>query len=288
MEQNKVLHISMNALKRSLLFRTDSDYKFGVNSLAIVLSQHKVRLLCYCLMSNHLHLLLLGTEASCIGYYDSLMMRLGRLYAESYNRSWNLQTNAREIVEVKNLYQFRNVVAYILRNPYKAGISSPYGYRWSSIDAYFHISGTEIDGTPVNSLKTDDRRKILRTRCRLPDEYMISDGCITNKSFVSAVPVMEKFSGEIDFYNALKRTSVEAEIEMDAGISTSITYSDQEMRLRIQTILEDRFHKKDLARLSSDQLISMASILKRKYYIGKAQIGRLLGLSDTILERLFR
>ena len=47
--------------------------------------------------------------------------------------------------------------------------------------------------------------------------------------------------------------------------------------------------KTDLeSRLSSDQLISMASILKRKYYIGKAQIGRLLGLSDTILERLFR
>ena len=42
------------------------------------------------------------------------------------------------------------------------------------------------------------------------------------------------------------------------------------------------------SRLSSDQLISMASILKRKYYIGKAQIGRLLGLPDTILERLFR
>lgn len=46
--------------------------------------------------------------------------------------------------------------------------------------------------------------------------------------------------------------------------------------------------KTDLeSRRSSDQLISMASILKRKYYIGKAQIGRLLGLPDTILERLF-
>ena len=42
---------------RQLIFRTASDFSYGVNTLAIGTLKFKVRILCYTLMNNHLHLL---------------------------------------------------------------------------------------------------------------------------------------------------------------------------------------------------------------------------------------
>ena len=71
-----VFFFTSSHLETQMLFRNDNDFKYGVNSLAACLIGSSCSLLCYCLMSNHMHLLLYGTYKDCLAYYDHLIKRL--------------------------------------------------------------------------------------------------------------------------------------------------------------------------------------------------------------------
>ena len=61
---------------RLLVFRTEEDFTFGVNTLAIGTLKFKVRVLCYTLMNNHLHLLVMGRYEDCLAYFKWVLLRL--------------------------------------------------------------------------------------------------------------------------------------------------------------------------------------------------------------------
>ncbi len=105
-----------------------------------------VDLLCYCLMDNHLHLLLKENSEGGISLY---MQRLLKSYAKYFNaknnRSGSLFVNPFKAVLVTNDEQFLQVSRYIHLNPYVAHmIHTPFDYPWSSLGVYVTSSASVL------------------------------------------------------------------------------------------------------------------------------------------------
>jgi len=93
-------------------------------------------LVAYCLMENHVHLLLrdIGDQL------DVIMKKIAGSYAYYYNhkydRSGHLFQDRYGSEAVENDACLLTVIRYIHRNPEKAGMAKAADYCWSSYDAY--------------------------------------------------------------------------------------------------------------------------------------------------------
>ncbi|NLX83640.1 MAG: transposase [Clostridiales bacterium] len=202
-------HIMLRGTNKQNIFHDQEDYQCFLKGL------EKYRLLCgfhlyaYCLMPNHVHLLLReDEEGEVIG---SIMLRLTTWYVYRYNtkyeRSGALFEGRFKSEPVEDDRYFLTVLRYIHRNPVKAGIArSPSQYPFSSFQRYESHDADQLIEKDLllslidqNSLQAwhegTDREQCLevsetRKHNRLTDE--------------SALQVMKK-AGKIDHMEQFKQ-----------------------------------------------------------------------------------
>jgi putative transposase len=128
------VHVIQRGVNRAACFRADADYLVYLSNLRHLSAKHGCAVHAYCLMTNHVHLLLTPSAAeSCTG----LMRDLGQRYVPYFNRRHERTGTLWEgrfrscIVE-----SARYVLAcyrYIELNPVRAGMVRDSGrYPWSS------------------------------------------------------------------------------------------------------------------------------------------------------------
>ena len=66
----------------------------------------------------------------------------------------------------------------------------------------------------------------------------------------------------------------------------SIRFSDEELSGKVSTICREEFHVSDIQRLDRKSLLMMARTLSRRFGAGKAQLARILGIEQDILEKV--
>ena len=127
-------HVIQRGHNRSACFRDDTDRTVYLATLAELLRNRAIALHAYCLMTNHVHMLLTpGTELACA----TLMRNLGQRYAQYFNRRYDRTGGLWEGRYRSCLVDSANYVLacyrYIERNPVRAGmVASAAAYRWSS------------------------------------------------------------------------------------------------------------------------------------------------------------
>ena len=84
---------------RLLVFRTADDFTFGVNTLAIGTLKFKVSVLCYTLMNNHFHLLVLGRYEDCLAYFRWVLLRLAQMLKARYGINGVLKADTADVPE---------------------------------------------------------------------------------------------------------------------------------------------------------------------------------------------
>ncbi len=127
-----IYHITVRGSGRQIVFEDDDDRRELLRILDEALAVNDVRLLAWCLMDNHFHLVAEG-DADDI---SSLMHRVNSTYARVFNRRHD---------RVGHLFQGRylrlpveddgyllTLVPYVHRNPERAGLSPTSAYPWSS------------------------------------------------------------------------------------------------------------------------------------------------------------
>ena len=87
-------------LERTLLFRDEEDFVQGVNSLAFATLLYPVKVLCYVLMDNHIHLLVIGRYEDCCAFYAWVLHRLARIIEEKYGVSGILKLQSTDVQAV--------------------------------------------------------------------------------------------------------------------------------------------------------------------------------------------
>jgi REP-associated tyrosine transposase len=144
------LHVIHRGNNRSACFVGDADRSFYLFHLNRGLSRFDCALHAYCLMTNHVHLLLTpSTEQGC----GQLMKHVGQLYAQYVNRTYSRTGSVWEGRFRSCLVQSENYLLtcyrYIELNPVRAGlVEHPRDYEWSSYRANTESAPRRIIVTP--------------------------------------------------------------------------------------------------------------------------------------------
>lgn len=150
-------HVTARGSGRQTLFEDDDDRSAFLETLDRQFTKHGVSLLAWCLMENHVHLLIEDTE----GNLSKAMHDLTSCHAQRYNRRTG---------HVGHVFQDRfgseaieddayllEVVRYIHDNPERAGICSRDEYPWSSYQEYLGQPGHASTGLVLELLGGKER-----------------------------------------------------------------------------------------------------------------------------------
>jgi putative transposase len=128
------VHIIQRGNNRVACFRNDSDYLIYLGHLRQLSEKYDCAVHAYCLMTNHVHLLLTpGAAGAC----TALMRDLGQRYVQYFNRrherSGTLWEGRFRSCIAESAHYVLGCYRYIELNPVRAGIvDHPTGYLWSS------------------------------------------------------------------------------------------------------------------------------------------------------------
>lgn len=128
-----VFHVFARGNNRELVYQEDEDYARYSALLGAVVRQCDWRLLAFCLMPNHVHILV-ETPKPNLG---AGMQRLHGLYARGFNRRHTRCGHVFQgrygAVRITTDEQLWTVARYIARNPVAAGLcSDPAQWAWGS------------------------------------------------------------------------------------------------------------------------------------------------------------
>ena len=138
--ESSFLHIIVQGINRSYIFQDNTLKSTYKSILKRNLEDTNVKILAYCIMDNHAHILM---HSENINEISQIMKKTNTSYAMLYNK-----TNKRVGYVFRNRYyvqmilserQLYNCISYIHKNPLKAGIAKNLSdYKYSSYIEYLH------------------------------------------------------------------------------------------------------------------------------------------------------
>lgn len=161
-----IYHVIVRGIGRQDIFHEESDFHRFLKTMNKVSRASEVSVLGYCLMTNHIHLLLREVN----GNVSVFMKRLGVSYVYWYNckyeRNGHLFQDRFKSECVEDDAYLMTVIRYIHQNPVKASITSnPEDYQWSSCAAYYKAdrnNATIPDSGLILSIFNKDKREAIK------------------------------------------------------------------------------------------------------------------------------
>ena len=120
--QSNIYHVMLRGVNRQIIFEDDRDRQYFMTAMQRCKEVSRYRLHAFCLMPNHVHLLIEPAEepletvfkrigVSYANYFNKRHERVGHLFQDRF-RSENVETDE----------YYMTALRYILQNPVKAGI----------------------------------------------------------------------------------------------------------------------------------------------------------------------
>ena len=130
--EGSILHIVTRGVNRQNIFEADLERKVFLGWAQEAFVRHDVRLLSYCLMSNHIHLLVAVGRVPVGRAMHDLLTRYSLLFNARYERVGHLFQNRFNARAVRDLRYLINTAAYIHLNPVRASLAGrPEDWEWS-------------------------------------------------------------------------------------------------------------------------------------------------------------
>lgn len=242
-----IYHIINRGINRQTIFEDDEDRIKFIQTFERYKEICEYKLFAYCLMDNHVHLLLMeGKEsletimrkicASYVLWYNKKYARIGYLFQDRFKSE-----------PVENDGYFLTVLRYIFQNPLKAGIVNKIeNYKWSNYNNYIKGVSNNTDSDFVFDIFNKDRTKAVRN-------------------------FIEHINKEND--------------DKCLDISEKTLISDDDARKIIKTQC-NMDHAIDIQKLDADKRNLCIKELKERYGLSIRQIERLTGISRGIIQRI--
>ncbi len=158
--ENGIYHIMLRGINQQTIFEDDEDYSKFLSTLEKYKAVSGYKVFAYCLMSNHIHILL-KTEIEGL---DLIMKRIAGSYVYWYNwkyyRKGHLFQDRFKSEPIDDEKYLLTVLRYIHQNPIKANIVK-------NIDEYIYSSYNDYIKGKSSLVNTDFVSEML------PEEYFI-------------------------------------------------------------------------------------------------------------------
>src|SRR6056297_2046604 len=159
-----IYHVVLRGINKQTIFEDEEDHEMFLQTLDQYKKKSGYKILAYCLMGNHVHLLMKTEDeslgqcfkrigASYVYWYNMKYYRVGHLFQDRYKS---------EAVETDDY--FKAVIRYIHRNPLKAGmVARLEDYTWSSYREYLGLNDTyHVDKDFVLKLFNEDQAEAIK------------------------------------------------------------------------------------------------------------------------------
>ncbi|MBE0547919.1 MAG: transposase [Rubrivivax sp.] len=130
-------HVTSRGDRREPIYRDDADRLAQLQIIAAAMDRFDARVLAYCLMGNHYHLVVHTQQPNL----SRLMRQINGVYTQAFNRRHGLvghlfQGRFKAIVVDRDAYLV-SLCRYVERNPVAAGlVAAPGDWAWSSYRAH--------------------------------------------------------------------------------------------------------------------------------------------------------
>ena len=148
-------HVILRGVNQQIIFEDEYDYQQFIDILRYYKDEKKCsfNLYAYCLMDNHVHLLLEYTTVSLDEIMKRIEIKFVRWYNKRYRRIGHLFQERYKSEPVEDMEYLKIVFRYIHQNPLNAGIEKvPGAYPWSSYHDYANQDDSFIDIKRISDL----------------------------------------------------------------------------------------------------------------------------------------
>ncbi len=185
-------HVIQRGNNREVIFVSDDDYQFYLESLREACNKHQCDIHAYVLMTNHVHLLMTPNTENGI---SKVMQSLGRRYVQyfnyTYDRTGTLWEGRYKATLIDSEHYLLTCSRYIELNPVRAQMTKhPSEYPWSSYNCNSLGKGNSLI-TPHSLYKRlgkspGERQKAYRElfRTRIANMTLEEIREATNKAWV--------------------------------------------------------------------------------------------------------
>ena len=135
------LHIIVRGIGKQILFEDQSDNEQYLYYLKKYAEQESISILAYCLMDNHVHILVRDTQRAISVFMKKIGVSYAQYYNRKYERTGHLFQDRYKSENITDDAYLLSAFRYILNNPEKAGICEAAEYRWSSYHEYGEKNG---------------------------------------------------------------------------------------------------------------------------------------------------
>ena len=146
-------HIVMRSINRQIIFEEKNDYYQFLYILKHYRIDCNCKILAYCLMDNHIHLLVQTNGDPPGPFMQKLESRFVHWYNKKYERTGHLFQGRFCSEPVNDEIYLLTVFRYIHRNPVKANVcQSVNDFPWSSVHSYLSDFSTIVDTQTISGL----------------------------------------------------------------------------------------------------------------------------------------
>ncbi|MCK4666404.1 transposase [Candidatus Dependentiae bacterium] len=271
-------HIYCRGQRKQPLFFSERDFYTYIWKLKSILKEIDIDLYAFCLMMNHLHLLIYRNEDSLAKFQQMLNIRYAKYFNEKYNLVGYLFQGRYKSKIVLNQDYLMNLLVYIHQNPVKAGIvKNESDYKFSSAAFYHGLSKflLPIKKIPILS-GSNSVEKYLKFLRNGDYEYSKYRSCIGSKE--EYMKFEKRKAGREKGFYINKRKIVKTEVELREDF---LKLLKEITNLEIKDFVEKGV---SLSKIIRNKIIY--NLFRQGY--NKAQIARFFDLSIVSVFRIIK
>ena len=133
---SRIYHIILKGIDNQDIFYDDQDRRVFLNNILKTKKEFNYNVYAYCLMDNHVHMIIKSEKEFLSKSMQSLMIRYVQYFNKKYKRTGTLVQNRFKSKNIENQRYFLEVCRYIHRNPENAKMAKTQEYEWSSYKEY--------------------------------------------------------------------------------------------------------------------------------------------------------
>lgn len=303
-------HICSQGLEGVDLFPDEKTFITGVNKFAAAfkLFGEDIEVAILVLVSTHFHSLAWGRRTDVVRCAERFKKTISMYYSHRFGTSKVMSRVRVKVERVDSEEYLKNVVGYILNNPRKHHeTNNPFSYPWSSILEYFATEGYSSVLRPrIADILPWQKPKVIGTSRPVPQSWQLyANGMVTFGSFITT----GRLESVIKTIGSLSYLVNKADLNANQGEAVRYPVNDREVRSAVARIcpmmFPDTIGRLDesvlapvrntgyclkemrksigsaaedmLAKLNSDQVVTLRNILSTRYGFPLKIVDRVLG-----------